>query len=532
MLAHELLEQLVLGHEVVTDERDALACAGTLPRDAVELRKRFDAHIGRAADLVLVEPCEQVAVPAAEVGDTATAEGERAGQRGETFSLQLARAEQQRRKPRPMAGDGPQVRSEVVRLVAVHASTMLTDRTTLGDPICSMTMTMTIRALPFALSVLSCAMACTDDPSADDGVDGETVGDGDGDGDPGDGDGDGDGDPGDGDGDTSAVPEFGDTFTVIGTAADGLSAPRDLEFNPTAPEQLWTYNTTIHGTVIYFDPGTPAQTSEVRVDAYGQHFMAFVSSAAFSDNGNFASCQESRDEWNVGPQPPDDFMGPTLWSSDLDIFAVVGQEYPPVQLEGSHLDMLHQSPLCMGIAHESGNAFWAFDGSAGNLVRYDFVDDHGPGGGDHSDGIIRRYADATVTRVANVVGHMELDHATGMLYVADTGGDRIMRLDTATGMSTGTLPGDWDGADYTGWEGADWQVFAAGLSSPAGVALHEGRLFVSEHGSADIVAFDLDGNELGRMSTPATQLMGITIGPDGNIWYADPGANEIVRVEP
>jgi hypothetical protein len=392
---------------------------------------------------------------------------------------------------------------------------------------------MTTRALPFVLSALSCVLACNGDPSTEAGVDGETTGDGDGDTGDGDGDGgDGDGDPGDGDGDGGgAVPEFGETFTVIGTANDGLSAPRDLEFNPNAPNQLWTYNTTIHGVVIYFDPGTPMQTAEVRVDTYGQHFMAFVSSAAFGDNGNFASCQESRDEWNEGPQPPDDFMGPTLWSSDLDIFAVVGQDFPPNPLEGSHLDMLHQSPLCMGIAHETGNVYWAFDGSAGNLVRYDFVDDHGPGGGDHSDGIIRRYTDVTVTRVPNVVGHMELDHATGMLYVADTGGDTVMRLDTTTGMSTGTLPGDWDGADYTGWHGAEWVVFAE-LSSPAGVALDGDRLFVSEHGTGDIIAFDLDGNELGRMSTPAVQLMGITIGPDGKIWYADPEANEIVRVDP
>ena len=391
---------------------------------------------------------------------------------------------------------------------------------------------MRTRGLTFALSALTCMVACYE-PSQEDGDVGETAGDGDGDGDPGDGDGDpgdGDGDPGDGDGD--GVAEFGETFTVIGTAADGLSAPRDLEFNPGAPEQLWTYNTTIHGVVIYFDPGTPEQTSEMRVDAYGQHFMAFVSAAAFGDNGNFASCQESRDEWNEGPQPPDDFMGPSLWPSDLSIFAVWGQEFPKVQYEGSHLDMLHQSPLCMGIAHESGNAYWAFDGSAGNIVRYDFQVDHGPGGGDHSDGIIRRYMDASVTRVANVPGHMEFDHATGMLYVADTGGDRIMRLDTATGVSSGPLPNNWDAAaEYTGWEGADWQVFAEGLAVPSGVALHEDRLFVSENGSGDIVAFDLEGTELGRMSTPAASLMGITIGPDGKIWYADPGANEIVRVD-
>ena len=201
---------------------------------------------------------------------------------------------------------------------------------------------------------------------------------------------------------------------------------RDLAFNPGAPDQLWTYNTLIHGTVIFFAPGTAEQSSEVRVDAYGQHFMAYVSSAAFGDNGNFASCQESRDEWNVGPQAQDDFMGPTLWSADLDVFAVVGQAFPPAGgVEGSHLDMLHQSPLCMGIAHDKDNIYWAFDGLHGNLVRYDFQSDHGPGGSDHKDGIITRYTDATLTRVANIPGHMELDHATGMLYIADTGNNVI-----------------------------------------------------------------------------------------------------------
>src|SRR5690606_37758723 len=99
---------------------------------------------------------------------------------------------------------------------------------------------MTIRA-PLWLALLACtALACTDDAGTSE-TEAETTGDpGDGDGDPGDGDGDGDS--------GYAVPEFGDTFTVIGTAADGLSAPRDLEFNPAAPEQLWTFNTTIHGT--------------------------------------------------------------------------------------------------------------------------------------------------------------------------------------------------------------------------------------------------------------------------------------------
>ncbi|NVB42977.1 hypothetical protein G6O69_34465 [Pseudenhygromyxa sp. WMMC2535] len=330
----------------------------------------------------------------------------------------------------------------------------------------------------------------------------------------------------------SAVPEFGATFTVIATAEDGLDVPRDLAFNPLAPEQLWTFNTLSHGAVIVFDPGTAQQSAEVRIDAYGQHFMAFVSSAAFGLNGNFATCQESRNEWNVGPQPPDDFMGPTLWPADLEIFAMVGQEFPPGAQEGSHLDMLHQSPLCMGIAFEQGNAYWAFDGFHGDIVRYDFQDDHGPGGGDHSDGIITRYVDVEVTRVDDIPGHMEYDPSSGLLYVADTGAGRIFALDTQTGVDIGPLPGEWDGATYTGVEGAQVHVLAEGLDRPSGLALHGGRLFVGEFGSADIVAFDLEGGELGRIHTPAGALMGLEIGPAGRLWYADGIAEEIVRVDP
>lgn len=344
---------------------------------------------------------------------------------------------------------------------------------------------------------------------------------------------DGGGDGEDTSGEGFSIPEFGSELTIIGTEADGLNAPRDLEFNPANTGELWTFNMLSHGTVIYFEPGTDAQNAEVRIDTYGAHFMAFVSSGAFGDNGNFATCHESRDEWNVGPQEPDDFMGPTLWPADLSIYAMVGQDYPPGAQEGSHLDMLHQSPLCMGIAHEAANAYWAYDGFNGNLVRYDFLTDHGPGGSDHTDATIRRFTDASVTRVSNVVSHLEFDHDTGLLYLADTGTGRIMRFDPSSATMTGNLPNNWDGAtEYTGWAGGDYEVLAEGFDEPSGLALHEGRLFVTEHGSGDIVALDLDGDELDRMGTDAVRIMGITVGPEGKLWYADPGANEIIRVEP
>jgi DNA-binding beta-propeller fold protein YncE len=330
----------------------------------------------------------------------------------------------------------------------------------------------------------------------------------------------------------SAAPLFAGcpTLTVVGTAADGLVVPRDLAF---APETglLWVADAAFSGTVIYTDPGAATQTAEVRVDAYAGHFMDTVSGLAFGPDDTFATCQESRDDWNVGPQAEDDFMGPTLWDADLDVYAVVGQT--GTDLEGSHIDMLHESPWCMGIAHDHDNVYWVFDGLNGSVVYYDFVRDHGAGHSDHSDGIVRRYEEAALTRVEGVPGHLVLDDATGWLYVADTGTGRVLRLDTATGEASPIRNGAIDRmAEYSRVSGVTVETFASGLGEPSGLALADGVLYVGDHATGEIVAYDLDGNELDRLTTGAAGLMGLEVGPDGKLWYVDAATPSVVRVDP
>jgi hypothetical protein len=194
--------------------------------------------------------------------------------------------------------------------------------------------------------------------------------------------------------------------------------------------------------------------------------------------------------------------------------------------------MLHQSPWCMGIAHDAGNAYWAFDGLNGHIVYYDFMTDHGPGGGDHSDGLIRRYPDATITRVPEVPSHMEVDTATEWLYVADTGAGRVMRLDTSSGSFAANLPGDVDGIpEYSSYEGATWETFVSGLQQPSGLALAGDVLFVGDRATGEIVAFDLgDGAERQRYGTGATALAGLAVGPQGHLWYVDAREDEVVVI--
>ena len=105
----------------------------------------------------------------------------------------------------------------------------------------------------------------------------------------------------------------------------------------------------------------------------------------------------------------------------------------------THIDMLHASPNCMGVAHDPepttpfNNVFWVFDGLDSMLIRYDFEQPHGPASLDHSLANVRRYPEIKLTRVPGVPGHMVVDASTRTLYVADTGGGRVVAVDADSG---------------------------------------------------------------------------------------------------
>ena len=325
-------------------------------------------------------------------------------------------------------------------------------------------------------------------------------------------------------------------FSVQATGDDKLSTPRDLGFHPTRDE-VWVANQATDSIVIVEAPGTDSQTTDHRKDAYANHFMEEVSSIAWGDASDdtdgeeaFASCQESRNTYD-GQAMPNDFMGPALWPGDKAIFAKVNQNSPTKA--GSHLDMLHASPMCMGIAHDTGNAYWVFDGRNKQLVYYDFQADHGPGGDYHGDGIIRRYPEVELARKKNVPGHMILDKDTGVLYIADTDNGRVVEVDTTTGQVSGSLPQVMEPLEeFSEVTGVTYGTLIDGLSKPSGIALDGETLFVGDWKTGEIIAYDLDGVELGRIQTPADGLMGIDLDSNGQLWYVDGAKDELVRVDP
>lgn len=329
-----------------------------------------------------------------------------------------------------------------------------------------------------------------------------------------------------------------------------------ISFNPQAPDQLWLIQrwppsdarcdsrqqtnagcTALEGSVtIVYKPGTPEQTSERRVDPNGWHFMRRPTGLSFGAPGTFASCGEERTGNYLDDRA--DFIGPTLWSSDLSIFAKdPGVDANGDPLNGSHLDMLHETPFCMGIEHEDANIYWTFNGDIGSLDRYDFKADHGPGYHDHSDGELYRYAVGQLKRLPGIPSHMAYDKAAKLLYVADTGNGRVVRLDPSTGTMTGPASPVYEPlAVNRQFEGAELiEIVRPGtVTHPSGLLLHAGKLYVADNATGVIHAFELDGTPIATLNTNLAPgaLTGLTVGPDGKLYFTDMLSSEVLRIDP
>lgn len=325
----------------------------------------------------------------------------------------------------------------------------------------------------------------------------------------------------------------------IASSAVGLKSPRDLAFNPLVPDQLWVVDLADESVVIVTNASTDARSAERRKDGYALHFMANPAAIDFGASattigvpGTFATCGESRNTYD-NKKPQNDFMGPTLWSSDLTVFA----EKNPNGL-GSHLDMLHQSPLCMGISHESANRFWVFEGLSGSIGHYDFLKDNGIGNDDHSDGEYWRYAKGQVKYAKGVPSGLFYRATDAMLYIADSGNSRIAKLDTKSGTKGSAVPAMEPMASSYAMNGAviaDVVPASSGLVKvPSGLEIHNDVLYVSDNATGRLSAFSLAGEQVNYLDTglPAGSLGGMAFGPDGKLYFVDMVGNRVLRVDP
>jgi hypothetical protein len=270
---------------------------------------------------------------------------------------------------------------------------------------------------------------------------------------------------------------------------------------------------------------------EMKLDANSWHFMRRPTGIAWGAGELFATCGEARTGNYENEDVP--YNGPTLWTADPAIFA----QPPPRGANGTHIDMLHDSPFCMGIAHESDNVYWVLNGDAGALDRYDFHAPHQPGGEDHSDGEVWRYAAGQLLRVPEVPAGVVYDPGSRLLYASDAGHSRVVALHTATGTITGEIT-TYDNipthALVTG-AGLTNVVPPGEVALPSGLALVGGVLFVADRGSGVISAYDVEANRKIRSldtGLGAGALTALSYGPDGKLYFSDIAGGRVLRIEP
>jgi DNA-binding beta-propeller fold protein YncE len=305
--------------------------------------------------------------------------------------------------------------------------------------------------------------------------------------------------------------------------------PTDLAFNPSQLDQLWVVNRYDDSAIVIDRPGQTDMASVRYHDPDASHFMdkppALDFGAVSEQWGQtWATCGDSDNGGNY-------FMGPALFSARLDIFAK-----PTPDGLGSHLDMLHDSPFCRGIAHVEANVYWVFNSYGRALDKYDFHQDHGPGNDDHSDGEVFRYVAGSVLGVDGSPSHVFYHPDDGMLYVADTGNKRIAKLDPSTGTPGATFAGLEPVATRRIVDGAVLtDVVPPGVvEMPSGLEISGGVLYVTDRATSRFLAFQLDGTLVRTLDTamPPDSLAGFTFGPDGRIYFVNTIDGRVYRIDP
>lgn len=309
------------------------------------------------------------------------------------------------------------------------------------------------------------------------------------------------------------------------------------------------------------EPATEANgRADLVVDANSWHFMRRPSSIAFGApelrlepgtpgadetgitepmlfSNTFATCHE---HWTGNATEGGAFIGPTLWTSDPAIYNGSNGSFD--WSNGSHLDMVHATQYCMGIAYESANVYWTFNGAFGALDRYDFESPHFPGHYDHDDGVVTRFVfpeGDELSRLPFVPSNLEM-HGTD-LYVADTGNGRVIRFDTvSTPTESGTFS-TFESLDATFHMGMGYEVIAdsaalgaawGGASEPSGLAfLDDDTLVVASHATGHITLLELDGTVIRTIDTGMGEGLGGVTTIGGTLYFVQMIERRVYRLD-
>lgn len=252
----------------------------------------------------------------------------------------------------------------------------------------------------------------------------------------------------------------------------------------------------------------------------------------------FATCAEHRSA-NFTDRHP--FIGPTLWTADPAIYNGNNGEYD--WSNGAHLDMVHATPYCMGIAFAGDTRYWTFNGDLGTLDYYDFGAPHLPGHHYHGNATVKRYrlGKTPLARLPNVPSNMVL--VGNVLFIADSGNGRLVAFDTtATGRfvkPTYSPPPEQQRIYIL--DGVPLRQIAARQTlaklwgdtvAPSGLTrLDSGTLALANHASGHITLLDLDGKVLRNIDTGLGPGIGGMTALDDALYFVHMVQRKVYRLE-
>lgn len=312
----------------------------------------------------------------------------------------------------------------------------------------------------------------------------------------------------------------------------------------------------------FMEPATEENTRAwLVVDANSWHFMRRPSSIAFGhprlpfepgDPGadeagvtesrvyvnTFATCHEHATGNNTDGGA---FIGPSLWTADSTIYN--GRNGSFEWSNGSHLDMVHATQYCMGIAYERDNVYWTFNGARGTLDRYDFAAPHHHGHYNHDDGVVTRFMLGEgdgLRRLPYVPSNMVISGSN--LFIADTGNGRVLRLDIGSPVTEAGRFNTFEGLPAAIMENAAYEVVAdaaalggmwgGGTAEPSGLALLDAEtLVVADHASGNITLLELDGTPIRTIDTGTGMGLGGLTVLDGRVYFVQMTQRRLYRID-
>lgn len=252
----------------------------------------------------------------------------------------------------------------------------------------------------------------------------------------------------------------------------------------------------------------------------------------------FATCAEHRTA-NFTDQPF--FIGPTLWTADPAIYN--GSKGAYDWSNGAHLDMVHGTAYCMGIAFERDTRYWTFNGNFGTLDVYDFGAPHFPGHYYHANSTVTRYrfGDNPLARLPNVPSNMVL--VGKQLFIADSGNGRLVAFDIAAkGRHVEyhfSLPPELQRIEVL--EGVPLRDIVSRQTlgkqwgehvAPSGLALlNKQTLALANHASGHITLLDLNGKVLRTIDTGLGEGIGGMTALGGDLYFAHMETRKVYRVK-